>query len=166
MAFIVEDGTGLSNANSLCDVVFANAYFTDRAVTAWTGTDVIKQANLIKATDFIVTRFDPFFKGERLQATQALSFPRLGTDEVPELVKKACCEYALRALTSALLPDPVIDETGVGLQLSRKKVGPIEKETRYQIAGSGATRTLIRPYPAADLLLRSFLKSDAGVIRG
>lgn len=167
MAFLAEDGTGLAEANSLCDVAFADAYFDDRNVVTWAGTDPAKQAALVRATDYVESRFSGLFKGVRNSDLQGLSFPRDATTEVPVGIKKAIAEYALRALTgTTLLPDPVIDPSGVGVERTRKKVGPIEKETRYQIQGPGAARMLFRPYPAADSLIRPFLKITGGVIRG
>ena len=43
MAFVVEDGTGLSNSNSFVAVAFADSYFADRNQTAWAGTDEAKK---------------------------------------------------------------------------------------------------------------------------
>ena len=86
---------------------------------------------------------------------------------MPIGLKRACCEYALRAMSAKLLPDPVIDPTGLGLERTRKKIGPIEKETRYQYQGAGTIRTIIRPYPAADALLKGLIRNSSGsVIRG
>lgn len=39
MSLIVEDGTGLPDAESYASVAFADAYFTARNNSAWTGTD-------------------------------------------------------------------------------------------------------------------------------
>jgi len=169
MAFTVEDGTGIADANAYCDVAFADAYFTDRLNASWTGTTPKKQAALIDATDYIELRFSHLFLGEAKTTVQGLSFPRISTSfiEMPVGLKRACCEYAVRALVAKLLPDPLIDPTGLGLERTRKKVGPIEKETRYQYQGVGTVRTIIRPYPAADALLKGLYRSSGGtVIRG
>ena len=169
MAFTVEDGTGKVDSNSYCDLTFANSYFTDRNNSAWVGTDPVKQAALIQATDYIELRFSNLFYGDKKVEEQALSFPRINADfsEMPVALKKACCEYALRALSAQLLPDPVIDPSGQGLERVRKRVGPIEKETRYQYQGPGTVRIIIRPYPAADALLKDLIRSSGGrVIRG
>ena len=54
MAFIPEDGTGSATATSYIDVAYADEYFTDRTVTAWSSlTNPAKQAALIAATDYI-----------------------------------------------------------------------------------------------------------------
>lgn len=169
MAFTLEDGTGIADANAYVDVAYADAYFTDRANAAWTGSNVAKQAAIINATDYIESRFAKLFAGTAKTTTQGLSFPRVITSmaEMPKELKRACCEYAVRALTVKLAPDPVIHESGQGLERTRKRVGPIEKETRLQYQGPGTVRLLLRPYPAADMLIKFLLKpSVGGVIRG
>ena len=169
MAFTVEDGTGKTDANSYASVEYADAYFADRNMATWTGTSTVKQGALIQATDYIELRFADSFLGVKKVTDQALAFPRVADSfvEMPEALKRACCEYALRALGSVLLPDPYIDKTGQGLERVREKVGPIETETRYQYQGRGTVPTIIRPYPFADSLLRNLVKRGPhGVIRG
>lgn len=172
MAFVAEDGTGVASANSLTTVAFADAYFADRAVTAWAAlTEPAKQASLIKATDYIETRWSTKFKGERQfteDPAQALSFPRLciGSDgAVPVGIQKATAEYALRAAAAPLAPDPVLDTTGRSATKIRSKVGPLEDEAEYATEGPLARPALLRPYPAADMLVRPFIKTSSGVIR-
>lgn len=169
MAFVAEDGTGKADANSLCDVAFADAYFLDRAVVAWAAaTNDGKQAALVKATDYIETRWVNRFRGcvQFPDTPQALSFPRTGIgsdDAVPDRVKKACAEYALRALAGKdLAPDPTVDATGRAVQSTRRKVGPIETETVYS---QGTSVQQFKPYPAADTLLRPYLLPGGGLTR-
>lgn len=169
MAFVVEDGSGSANANSYSTVEEADACFADRGNVQWVGTDEAKQSWLVQATDYIDARFGGRFKGERqytLAPEQALEFPRIGINNVqpnsvPVVLRKACAEYALRAKAGALAPDPVVDESGFAIQSKREKVGPIEEHTVFQ-TGDGASINLLRPYPAADMLLRGLLSSVAG----
>ncbi len=35
MTFVVEDGTGLANANAYIAVAFADSYFADRGIQKW-----------------------------------------------------------------------------------------------------------------------------------
>lgn len=175
MAFVPEDGTGLANANSLCELAFADAYFADRMVTTWitgpTGarSDPSRQGALIKATDYVEGRWANRFLGDlQFPETQALSFPRLYIEEdgvVPVLVKKAICEYALRSFVGELAPDPVTDASGLLVAATKEKVGPIETEVRYQ-TGVYLANGSFRPYPAADMLIRPYLSnSGGGVLR-
>jgi hypothetical protein len=167
MAFVVEDGTVVADANSLCDVEFADEYFSDRAVVAWTGSDSIKESALIRATDYIETRFGLRFKGSIADEEQTLSWPRLYVDAddiVPTAIKKATAEYALRALTAELAPDPDIDSSGRAIASKSEKVGPISETTTYATS-FGLVPFLFKPYPAADALLNAYLKYSSGVIR-
>jgi hypothetical protein len=173
MAFTVEDGTGVVGANSYGTIDGADAYFEDRGVTTWTGTDTQKESYLIRATDYIETRFASRFKGEKEfpDTPQGLSFPRINIDDsgdyvgVPECLKRATYEYALRAIAGALAPDPVFEANGRLLVGKRTKVGPIETDLKYAESGAGSTPAAFRPYPAADALLRPLLYSTRGVYR-
>lgn len=107
------------------------------------------------------------FSGGADGGPQALSFPRAGLYAngayvygVPEAVRQAMAEYADRARTAQLLLDPTIDPSGMALAGTRQKVGPIETETRFQ--EGGALVNLIKPYPAADLLLEPYLIGGGG----
>lgn len=167
MAYVAEDGTGLANANALCDLAFADTYFADRGVTTWAGADALKQSALIRATDYVEGRWQGKWKGsEQFPDVQGLSFPRLyiGHDgAVPPDIKKAVAEYALRTLGGTpLAPDPVYDASGFMLTKAKEKVGPIETEYSYTEGGAAA---LIRAYPAADMLIRPFVRGNGGLVR-
>jgi hypothetical protein len=185
MAFIVEDGTGIANATAYVDVAFVDSYHTDRLNTAWTGLSdtALKQAAIIKATDYIDYRWD--FIGDRKKAfeLQSLKWPRIGawvrvdekellSNQVPLVVQYACAEYALLAVTLAptvgvdlgeLAPALTVDETGGKIIAKREKVGPVEEETKF--SGSFGLITL-RPYPAADQWLRDVVLHGRKVARG
>lgn len=173
MAFVVEDGTGLPNANSYSDVAYADDYFAERGITAWTGDDSQKQAWLIQATDYIQQVFASRFVGAKATPDQALAWPRifavtrdgleLDSNMVPSAVVRACCQYALRAIQGPLMPDPLVSAEGYNVVTSRKKVGPIEKE--FRIMGSSGSPILIRSYPAADTLLTGLLNGGTGGTR-
>lgn len=167
MAFTVEDGTGIAGANSYATVADADAYFTERGVTAWTGTDDAKKVLLIRATDYIELRFAARFKGatEFPDAPQGLSFPRTGITGyagVPACLKKATFEYALRAIAGPLAPDLPFEANGLQLTAKRTKVGPIETDLQYKQTGAGSTVPAFRPYPAADTHLRPLLAPSGG----
>lgn len=152
---IVEDGSVVADANSYVTLAFAASYHTLRANEAWgdAGEDE-RVAALIKATDYIDTRWR--FVGSRTDEAQTLEWPRDDAtdingfdqeDNVPTVVQQTVAEYALRALTAPLLPDPTPDENGKYITLKREKVGPLEEETRFSDTKGVKT---IQPYPAAD----------------
>lgn len=130
MAFVVENGSGLSNANSFASVAHANGYASTRALTAWTGTDAQKEAALVRATDYMEATYRQSWLGYRASQTQALSWPRtnvevdlypLDANIVPVPVINACIELAIRALTENLLDD-------LGQRVKREKVDVLEVE--------------------------------------
>lgn len=172
---IVEDGTGLPTANTYVDVAYADAYFLLRGVSAWAlASSAQREVALVKATDYIETVFGPRFLSTKANAEtddptidQALSFPRVDAEDnilpLPTNLLKAECEYAFRALTNALLPDPVRDTTGAMLIGKTQTVGPISTTLQYYAtAGIEITAN----YPAADLLLKPLIRSGGTVIRG
>lgn len=170
MPFTVEDGSGVEGANSGAEISEANEYFTERAVTAWTGANSVKQSALIRATDYVEMRFASRFKDTiEFPGVQSLSFPRLDASGVsvgvPIPYKRAIFEYALRALTAKLAEDPVVTTSGLSLVSESHKVGPIEDSFRYASRGPGAVPQLFKSYPAADALLAPLLKSSGGAIR-
>lgn len=282
MTFIVEDGSGIVNANALVSETFVDTYFLDRGITTWTGVAAIKQQAIIKATDYIKKRFGLRFRGalqfpvaqeaksvitftqqpvdsetmtldgtvftfkttavaatdieigSRMSVTidnailvinaqnldfgadqnpglsmvvvadysgedgnliavstsvtgatwsfatlnggndenrgQAQPFPRnyLFTDAgyaiqgVPQGVKEAVAEYALRALTADLAPDPTVSGTGQQVKFLREKVGPIEEEVSYV---QGSPVYALQSYPSADKLLVPYMNAGGGSIR-
>lgn len=165
MAFTVEDGTGVIDANAYITVAWADSYHSDRGHTAWTGADALKEQAIVRATDYIETRWGSRFKGsqEFLDPLQPLQWPRLyaydvnglAYEGIPVLLKRATAEYAMRALSASLLPDP--DRSQGPTTLMRKKVGPIETETRY----AEVVPPILQDYPLADRLLGPLMNGPA-----
>jgi hypothetical protein len=170
MPIVVEDGTGKTDANSFASTAYADAYFGDRQIQAWASlTTPVKEAALIKATDYIVLWFSTSFKGVQKTEEQALPFPRTGTGlptEMPAQLLKATCEYAVRAASAPLNDDVVVDGTGQVIQKLVERVGPIEDETTYHVPSELSFVGKRRPIPAADGLMKFLLRNTGGgVIR-
>ena len=167
MSLIVEDGTGIVDAESYCTVAFADTYHVARGnETTWRDQDKpVKEIALRKATEYIDLRFGSRFKGsvEFPDTPQALLFPRIdieGYTDVPICLQRAVAEYALRSLTTALAPDPTADATGRAVAFRSEKVGPIQEKTGYFNVVSPFSS-----YPLADALLRPLLIYTGGVTR-
>lgn len=165
MALIVEDGTGKTDANSYASVVIANAYFNDRGVSEWFGSNGQEKA-LVRATDYIELKYGSRFMGSAATETQALSWPRIGAwqfeeTEIPVRLVWACCEYALIAINSDLLQAPAMDANGLVIYTKRQKVGPIETEFSIPESGRGSKVESFKPYPKADLLIAPLLNSNS-----
>lgn len=77
MALIVEDGTGLPDAEAYASVAFCDDYFAARGNTAWAamGTPT-KEAALRLGCDYMEAVYAQQWAGRRTSATQALSWPR------------------------------------------------------------------------------------------
>ena len=132
MALVVEDGTGKSDANSYVSLTECNTYHIDRSNSDWTGDDPTKEAALIRATQYLDSHYRSRFLGYRGSEAQALEWPRYDVEddngywldgEIPQELKYATCELALRALSGELL-----DDQDRGGAVRRVKVGPIETE--------------------------------------
>lgn len=72
MAFTVETGAGVPNANAYAPVAFVDSYLIERnrnTENEWQSQDATrKQQALVVATGYVDTRWGPRFKGARLRA--------------------------------------------------------------------------------------------------
>lgn len=170
MTFTVEDETGLDDANAYITIAEFEGYWDDRGYDSSSVSDANKQVAIIKATDYIENRHRLLFKGTREFEGQALSFPRLNLYDfegyvvsgLPTRLKHAVAEYAKRALTAELAPDPTVDESGFNVLSTRKKIGPLEKEIQF---ANGGTPTIYKPYPSADKLLSEYINGSSSRIQ-
>jgi hypothetical protein len=161
MAIIVEDGTGLAAAESYCTVAFANTYFKNRGIALWEDLETTRKEQLLRiATDYIDMRFGARFRASPLTRWQALCFPRGDSGPLPVVLQRATAEYAMRAVDGPLVADPVTDERGLQVRSKTEKLGPLEERVEYVDSGA----SVFKPYPAADMLLKSLLR-PTGIIR-
>ena len=159
MALEVEDGTGKSTAESYISVADASTYHTARGNAAWAAlaSDTVREQCLRKATDYMEQVYRSRWQGCRVGETQALSWPRydvevegyaIDSDVVPDAVKRACAELALRASAADLNPDltqGVLSEQVGSISVTYDKASP--QFTRYR---------------AIDALLSPYLKAGGG----
>lgn len=164
MSFLVESGAGLANANALVSVADCDAFHALRSATTWTGANELKEAAIVKATDFLCSGYA--WVGMQAVEGQALCWPRIGDDginpitdpndfevaidAVPAAVANACCVLALEALVNGSLTE-ALDRGGM---VKSEKIGPIE--VVYSDGAPGG-----KQYPAVrDALVR------AGLVKG
>ena len=165
--FLVEDGTGLVDANSYVSVESADNYYTLRAYTDWEKFPLsLKEAALIQATLYIDTQYD--WRGVQSYDDQGLSFPRSGIYTpknepvvgVPNSIKRATLELAKKVVRvnsdgtynlTELVPDIDIDNK---VKKTRNKFAVMEEEVIYMtpIETSG-----LRPFPSIDALIPKYL---------
>lgn len=192
MAFTVETGAGLADANAFITVAFYRAYCAERMRTiAVSVTDQQIEQHLVRVADYIEQRFSHRFQGLITVETQALSMPRTGmvvngyqVDEntVPLRFQQACAEYAWRSFKyDELAPDPpkpfdVLDASlgtvSAGGQITEisTEADVIKEKIKYAppaFAASGGIGPVAgsAQYPAADMLMRPFLLPSGGTIR-
>jgi hypothetical protein len=157
VALIVENGSGVADAESYASVAYCTTYHAARGNAAWASlaSDAIREQCLRKATDYMVQVYRSSWRGFRKLTTQSLDFPRdsmlvdsgtqsyyLENTVVPTEVKNACAEFALKSSAEELYPDQerrVLEET----------VGPIT--TKYepfsaQKKSYSAIEAMIAPY--------------------
>lgn len=188
MAFTVEDGSGLADANAYLALADFKTHHDDRGRDYSAFTDPQIQNAIVKATDYIEKRFGKMFRGIRRARDQGLEWPRLeafdndgfllqGSDAVPRPLQKATAEYALivlRLASGELLPLPAppfatIDETtgtvsgGQSGQIvrNRDKVGPLETEQWYSDkAKTGGGSAGIKSSVVDDLNIPEYPRAD------
>lgn len=162
MAIVVEDGTGLADAETYVSVADCKAYLDARGKTEWGLLDLaVQEASLRNAADYLDAVYGPRLQGYRLKVTQALLWPRTDVkfDNVwwdpaplPMPLTRACCETAALAASGVDLFEP-LDRGG---QVTEKLeiVGPITERTKWaSSAPSGIVYPAIKRY--MDLLCGS-----------
>lgn len=130
---IVEDGSGISDSNSYCDLDFALEYCVNHGYTSWIDmTEDEQKVYLIKGTSFVDNFYE--WKGYKRTSVQSLEFPRNGLIDnnkteilgIPNNLKKAVIEAAFINLSSEV--DNLFvsrDENGA---IKRQKVDELEVE--------------------------------------
>lgn len=162
----IETGAIIVGAESYVTAADCDAYHAKRGNAAWTGTDAVKEAAILKAAAYLDGHYCNRFKGEQYQPLlQNMQWPRTGvivqggylfpSDSIPQKLQDSQCELALIALSSDLAP---ILSAGI----KREKLDIIETE---YFAGTPAGTTV---YTVVNNLLADLLKSvnSSDVVRG
>lgn len=158
MTITVEDGTGVSGANSYVSVSELETYATERGITLSAATEAAKEQLLIKAMDYIDAKYGSRFKGARVNRTQALHWPRAGvyidgwlnpSNNIPRELEYGQLAAAVEADSGTdLLPNPTAP-------IKRERVeGAVEVE--YFNPGKVYP---VSAFAAADALLNVLCKS-------
>lgn len=167
---IVQDAQGSqAEADSYVSVADFKTYHSARGNSWGSVTDSNIEAALVKATDYVDTRFT--FKGRRANLDQATQWPRAAAYDndrrllsgLPKALREAVSEYALRALSAPINPDPLRDSRGQLVKSEDKKVGPLGKSISYIDAGS-----VLPAYPVADSKIKAagLIDTSGNMIRG
>jgi Putative DnaT-like ssDNA binding protein len=153
---IVEDGTGLSTANSYVSEDDADTYFDAKGNTDWTDSSDDKEAALVRATQAIDATYRMRFPGYKTELrNQALEWPRTSAydaqnnivEGVPVEIIQATCEAALRELTD---PNSMRPDLSRGGDVRRLQAGSVSIEY-------GAGSSTVTTYTLIDGILSGLL---------
>lgn len=160
MNFVVEDGTGKTDATSYATVAQYKQHCLDRAITVpGADTDALIQAYLNKATEYIESTYE--FLGVISDVDQALKWPRAlnpqnyyyedmpNSDEIPSEIIKVVCYLANMTRGADFNP---VDEG-----LKSYSIGPVSKTFGR---GDG-----YKSYPFIDKLLKRYITSGCKLAR-
>ncbi|WP_422847209.1 DnaT-like ssDNA-binding protein [Acidovorax sp. M14] len=141
---IVENGTGVPNANSYVSLDEAKEYHELRG-SDWTGSDEELTRNLIIALESLVALYGPNFRSKPYTHVQNKTlFPRhqfydahgryVKSGQIPDCVKHTQCELALmHSQDIDLFP---IANTAQNISSESVTVGPISETISYSTAVS------------------------------
>jgi len=138
---IVEDGTGVANANTYVDLAYLQNYADNRGLTLPT-SDTDKEIFLLRAMDYLEGRRDEF-QGSKAVVDQSLQWPRvdvsidcveLAVDTIPEELKRAQCQLVVEQQSrTKLYPTP--RTSSVEGLVTQKTVGPLTKKFAFDGKG-------------------------------
>lgn len=158
MAFVVEDNTGLTDANAYIDVQFLRDYclIVGYDVTAKTDPEL---EPVISRVTLAYIDVEYSFAGTVLNTDQALKLP---TDEVliNDKIRRAVADACIVALKGSLFPEPSNDAK---IKKTRTKLDVIEEEIEYT---SGIDNNDGSPTPVTDSLLLPYLATNSSGVIG
>lgn len=177
ITIVVEDGTGLTSANSYISTADADTYHANRGRSTWTAlTADAKAIALIAGTQFIDSVYN--WIGLKSKKTQGLKWPRIARldesgnaillvdrdgfdiDAVPQAVINACAEAAFLSLTEELFQDD--DPRG---KIIRKKTDVLE--TDYQPDSPTSKPEKPTVYGSLNSILKGlYLQPTGGMVVG
>ena len=165
---IVEDGSGLSTADSYVSLIEADLYMsTFRSCDGWDGTDSDKESMLIIATRAIDLLYGTQYRSIK-KLSGALLFPRadfydihntlVTQGTIPKNLKDAVCEIALvRYNGGNILPTSTTSNN----TSDKIKIGPIEISSTSG-GYSGINDEQYSGFYEVEQLLKSILKKSKG----
>lgn len=166
MALTVEDGSGVTGANSYVTVEEIKAFCEARGLSLPT-PDTAIEVFAVQAFDYVES-YRTRYQGMKTLPSQRTQFPRSGvvidgyylpTNEIPWQLKDAQCQATFEASETDLMPN-----SSAGIK--KEKVDVLEVE--YQDAPGGVAAS--PSFPKVDSLLQPLLNVGGGwrpsVVRG
>ncbi len=160
ITLIVEDGTGVANANTYADLAYARAFATNTGLVGLPTDDEAAKAALLRAMAYIESR--PY-QGYPSSATQALVWPRKGVlysgyqlldNYIPEPIKKA------QVVAATLIGNGIeLLPTVSGQFVTEETVGPITTKYSDEYLASSTGLTV---FSEIDVYLNPFCNIAGG----
>lgn len=158
---IVEDQTGLPNANSYCS---ADEYREFALLHGYGEIEDDRLVNYLARATHFIDSYESIFVGKRLSPSQALAFPRVRTgyscnDEQKHL-------YSMSNLKKAILYAVVGQNEGLNLlptQVSKDDFitkEKIEGAVEVQYSSDYGKNSLFAKYPMIDRLMSEYIMSN------
>ena len=153
MALIIEDGTGVDNANSYISVAEARSFASLRSLIL-PASDSAVEVVIVKAFDYLES-LD--YKGNHANPPQSAEFPRrdlylqgvlFAQNEIPNKLKQAQSQLTYEAVNTDLQP------TGNGKEVIKEKVDVVE--VQYSEKGINVARPT---FTTVNSFLKDLLKS-------
>ena len=168
MPLTVEDGTGVYGADAYVSAQAVDTYWANRPHSpfsaSWAaGSTANREGAIREATAYLDATYYLSYRGiSRRTEDQGLQWPRsdayddemFDLPDLPQQIRDATCELAVRALSEALSPD---SDQQQSVKRLKEKVGAVETETEYQM-GEG----LERKFSFVERLLAPVLKATRG----
>ncbi len=165
MALTVEDGSGVTDADSYVSLDEADQYLEDKCeAQEWANTEVEEKEEILRfASMFLDGSYS--WKGSRSVEQQGLSWPRkevrvdgitLSSTKVPDRIKKAVFELALKTAKAPILEDvdsapikkesfgPFSIEYGSTENGGQKKFAMVDFLVSPYVQGGGGTISIVR----------------------
>lgn len=159
MAFVVEDNTGLEDANAYIDVAFLDNYASQVGYDLTGKSETDKENAIVRTTlQYIDVEYE--FKGSPLNVDQALQLP---TSEVliNDKIRRAVADACIAEMKGELF----ITYNPIGNIKSQKdKLDVLESEVVYQDNPS-AYQASFGKTPTTDKLLKPYLASSGGLFQ-
>ena len=153
MALIIEDGTGVDNANSYITVAEARAFASLRSLIL-PSSDSEVEVLIVKAFDYLES-LD--YKGNHANPPQSAEFPRRDLYLQGVLFSESQIPYKLKQAQSQLTYEAVnidLQPTGNGKELIKEKVDVVE--VQYSEKGINVARPT---FTTVNSFLKDLLKS-------
>lgn len=167
MPLVVEDGSGLANADSWASIAVSDAYANGVGNLTWIdGDQEFKEQALRRSANYIMAVYEKKMAGKRTQGIdQSLAYPRTGVvlndgtvledDYIPRILINAQIEGAFREFTApgSLIPDV----TSAARVQKSVAVGPIRVEYQDLKQPSSAGGGTSGNFPLIDAMLAPLL---------